>query len=116
MTAKQDTRKEDLKFRVLRLLQNNPNMSHKEIAEALGVSAGGVNYCINALIEKGSIKVQNFRASNNKLRYAYFLTPKGFSEKAALTGKFLQRKIDEYEALKAEIESVRRELDNTSDS
>lgn len=100
---------EDLRFRVLRLLQENPRLSHREIARALGVSAGGVNYCVNALIEKGMVKVRNFRASDNKLRYAYVLTPQGIAEKAALTGRFLQRKMSEYEALKAEIESVMRE-------
>ena len=97
---------QDLRFRVLRLLENNPKISHRDIAEALGVSAGGVNYCVNALIKVGAVKVQNFRDSRNKLRYAYFLTPKGFAEKSALAGDFLARKLSEYEAIKAEIESL----------
>ncbi|MBW6507611.1 MAG: MarR family EPS-associated transcriptional regulator [Rhodobacteraceae bacterium] len=100
---------EDLRFRVLRLLQDNPEMSQREISAALGVSFGGVNYCLHALAEKGMIKVRNFRASDNKRRYAYVLTPQGIAEKAALTGRFLRRKMAEYEALKAEIEAVRAE-------
>lgn len=89
-------------------------MSHREIARALGVSSGGVNYCMNALIEKGLLKVRNFREADNKLRYAYVLTPEGLKEKTRLTGRFLQRKLEEYEALKAEIASVMKEIE-TSD-
>jgi len=77
--------RKDLRFRVLRLLQENPEMSQREISAALGVSFGGVNYCLNALADKGMVKVRNFRASNNKLRYTYGLTPHGLTEKAALT-------------------------------
>jgi len=97
---------QDLRFRVLRLLENNPKISHRDIAEALGVSAGGVNYCVNALIKVGAVKVQNFRDSRNKLRYAYFLTPKGFAEKSALAGDFLARRFTEYEAISAEISDL----------
>lgn len=97
---------QDLRFRVLRLLELNPKLSHREIARSLGVSAGGVNYCVNALIEIGAIKVRNFRDSKNKLRYAYSLTPKGLAEKSALAGGFLARKFQEYEAIRAEIEDV----------
>ena len=96
----------DLRFRVLRLLEANPKSSHRDIANALGVSAGGVNYCVNALIEVGAIKVKNFRDSKNKLRYAYFLTPKGVAEKSALAGDFLTRKLNEYRAIKAEIDDL----------
>ena len=86
-------------------------MSHREIARSLGVSTGGVNYCVNALIDKGMVKVRNFRAADNKLKYAYVLTPRGVSEKTALTARFLQRKMAEHKALKAEIEAVRAEAD-----
>ena len=95
---------DDVRFRVLRVLQDDPGLSQREIALALGVSLGAVNYCLRALTEKGQIKVRNFRSSSNKLRYAYILTPSGIAEKARLTGAFLTRKIAEYEALKAEIE------------
>ena len=96
----------DLRFRVLRLLESNPKLSHRDIAKALGASAGRVNYCVNALIKVGAIKVKNFRDSKNKLRYAYFLTPKGLAEKSALAGDFFARKLDEYEALRAEISDL----------
>ena len=85
--------REDAHFRVLRLIESQPHLSQREIARALGVSLGAVNYCLNALIAKGHVKVNNFRASDNKLRYAYLLTPRGASERARLTGRFLQRKL-----------------------
>lgn len=97
---------DDVRFRVLRVLEGNPDLSQRQIAGELGVSVGSVNYCLNALIEKGQIKVRNFRSSDNKLRYAYILTPRGVAEKARLTGAFLKRKMAEYEALKAEIEAL----------
>ena len=116
MTTRRADSVEDLRFRVLRLLRDNPRMSHRDIARALGVSAGGVNYCVNALIEKGMVKVRNFRDSDNKLRYAYVLTPHGLAEKTRLTGRFLQRKLAEYEALQAEIASVMRETETAKGS
>src|SRR5262245_9995772 len=96
-------------LRVMRSIEANPTYSQRDIARSLGISLGAVNYCLNALVEVGFVKVQNFRATNNKMRYAYILTPKGAAEKAALTGAFLQRKMREYEALKAEIEALRLE-------
>jgi EPS-associated MarR family transcriptional regulator len=80
------------------------------MSEELGVSLGAVNYCLKALVEKGQVKIRNFRAANNKLRYAYVLTPRGLAEKTRLTGRFLKRKIAEYEALKAEIEAIQKSL------
>lgn len=101
---------DDVRFRVLRLLQDDPGLSQRQIAVALGVSLGAVNYCLRALTEKGQIKVRNFRSSNNKLRYAYILTPSGVAEKARLTGAFLKRKVAEYNALKAEIEALSEDI------
>ncbi|WP_206419938.1 MarR family EPS-associated transcriptional regulator [Minwuia thermotolerans] len=98
-------------FRILRLLQANPEMSQREMSDALGVSLGGVNYCLKALLEKGLVKLGNFSAAPDKRRYAYILTRKGVLEKARLTRRFLKRKMAEYEALKAEIETVRAEMD-----
>lgn len=98
--------REDLRYRVLRLLETNPRMSHREIAKAIGGSTGAVNYCINALIEKGMVKVSNFRSSDNKLRYAYILTPEGINEKASLTASFLRRKIQEFHAIQSEISEI----------
>ena len=96
-------------FRVLRLLEVNPQMKQRELAAAAGVSLGKTNYCINALLEKGLIKVQNFRSNKRKLAYAYLLTPAGIAEKAVLTQRFLRRKMEEYEVLKTEIELLKQE-------
>ena len=97
-------------FRVLRLLEDNPKMNQRDLAAAAGVSLGKTNYCINALLEKGLIKVQNFKSNKRKLAYAYLLTPAGIAEKAVLTQRFLQRKMEEYEVLKAEIELLKQEV------
>ena len=102
---------ENMRFTVLRLLQAKPDMTQRELAQALGVSLGKTNYCLKALLEKGLLKVHNFQSSQRKLAYAYLLTPSGIAEKAALTGRFLQHKIAEFEALKAEIESLQDEAD-----
>lgn len=110
MTAKSDQFKEDVRFRILRVLQENPESSQRDISRSLGVSLGCVNYCINALVEKGFIKIRNFGSSRNKLGYAYILTPAGVAEKGTLTGRFLQRKIKEYELIRAEVEAMQREL------
>ena len=88
------------------MLQENPDVTQREIAQRLGVSASGLNYCLNALIDKGYLKVQNFSQSKNKFGYIYVLTPKGVMEKITLTSKFLERKQAEYNALRAEIESL----------
>ena len=91
---------------MLRIWQSSPDLRQREIAQLLGVSTSGLNYCLNALIDKGWVKVHNFSESKNKFGYVYLLTPRGIAEKAALTGRFLQRKLLEYEAMRAEIESL----------
>ena len=101
---------EDTHFRVLRVLDVAPDISQREIARELGLSLGAVNYCLQALVKKGQIKVQNFGAADKKLRYAYVLTPAGIAKKAQLTGSFLKRKVAEFEALKGEIEAVKQEI------
>ena len=93
----------------MRLLEANPKMTQRELAEALGVSLGAANYCLKALVEKGWVKLESFQNNPNKLGYLYLLTPKGMAAKTQLTGRFLRRKVKEYEALKAEIEQLRRE-------
>jgi EPS-associated MarR family transcriptional regulator len=109
MTSRRSKLQEDTYFRVLRILQERPDVTQREIAELLGVSTSGLNYCLNALIDKGWVKVQNFSDSKNKFGYVYLLTPNGIAEKAALTGRFLQRKLLEYEAMRTEIESLKLE-------
>lgn len=101
---------EDIRFRVMRELEADPKLSQRELASSLGISLGVVNYCLKALVEKGQVKVSNFRASGNKLRYAYVLTPRGVLAKAKLTGDFLRRRIVEHEALRAEIEALQDDL------
>jgi len=101
---------ENSHFRVLRLLEANPKLSQRELAQALGISLGKTNYCIRALLDKGMLKVQNFQSSKRKIAYAYCLTPAGIAEKTALTGRFLQRKLHEYDLLKSEIESLQLEI------
>ena len=97
----------DVHFRVLHLLEEEPKLTQRELAQKLGISLGGVNYCLKALIEIGHIKVANFRKNPNKSVYLYLLTPQGIAEKAKLTAGFLKRKIVEYHALKKEIESIK---------
>jgi EPS-associated MarR family transcriptional regulator len=96
---------------VLRLLESNPYMSQRDLSDALGVSLGKTNYCIKALLDKGLIKMQNFRNSNNKLAYAYLLTPLGVEQKARMTVEFLQIKMREYERLREEIAELKRETE-----
>ncbi len=85
-------------------------MSQRDLAKAMGVSVGRINYVLNALVDKGLVKLGNFTAAKDKRRYAYVLTPKGISRKSALTRAFLVRKMAEYEALKAEIEALSSEI------
>lgn len=101
---------EDTHFRVLRLLQENPEMSQRELAQAVGISVGALHYLLTALIDKGMIKLENFTAAEDKRRYAYVLTPSGLARKAALTRAFLVRKMAEYEALRDEINSLKSDL------
>jgi EPS-associated MarR family transcriptional regulator len=110
MTSRRSQLQEDTYFRVLRMLQDNPDMTQREIAEKLGISTSGLNYCLKALIDKGWVKVQNFSQSKNKFGYVYVLTPQGIAEKLLLTSSFLKRKMDEYEALRVEIESMKSEV------
>ncbi|MBL3587742.1 MarR family EPS-associated transcriptional regulator [Rhodovulum sulfidophilum] len=115
MANKRTKLQEDTHFRVLRLLQENPEMSQRELAAAVGVSVGGMHYALNALIEKGLVKLGNFTAAEDKRRYAYILTPKGAAEKATIARRFLVRKIQEYEALKSEIDALKSEIDGKTE-
>lgn len=112
MTSRQANIQEDTKFRVMRILQENPDLTQRELAEQLGVSVGGLNYCLKALVEKGLVKMQNFTHSKNKFGYVYVLTTRGLAEKASLTSRFLKRKMEEYEALRAEIDTLKSEAED----
>ena len=99
----------------MRLLETNPEMTQRELAEALGVSVGAANYCLKALVEKGWIKLENFQKNPKKLGYLYLLTPMGIAAKAQLTASFLRRKVAEYEALRAEIDQLQAEVDGLAE-
>lgn len=109
--SRQSKIQEDTYFRIMRLLEENPEMSQRDLADKLGMSLGGLNYCLKALMEKGFVKLDNFQNSKHKLKYVYVLTPAGIAQKVAMTGRFLKRKMAEYEALKEEIDGLRREVD-----
>lgn len=98
-------------YGLLKTLEDNPSLSQRDLAKRLGISLGKVNFCLNALVEKGCLKVNNFRNSDNKLAYAYLLTPRGVEEKAGITVRFLKYKMEEYERLKGEIEELQREAE-----
>ena len=100
---------EDLRYKLLKLLAEEPQISQRDLAGRLGVSVGKTNYCLSALVDKGLVKINNFRRANNKLAYAYLQTPRGIEEKARVTVSFLQRKMREYAELSDEIEALRRE-------
>jgi EPS-associated MarR family transcriptional regulator len=98
-------------YQLLKTLEANPKLSQRELANRLGISLGKVNFCLKALVEKGCLKVNNFRNSDNKLAYAYLLTPYGVDEKAHMTVTFLRHKIQEYDRLHEEIEELKKEVE-----
>jgi EPS-associated MarR family transcriptional regulator len=107
---------EEIQFEVLRRLHQTPQVSQRALAKDLGVGLGTINFCFQALVEKGLVKMQNFSQSKNKLRYAYLLTPVGAAEKSKLTAEFLTRKVTEYERLQAEIEALKAEMTSVKGS
>ena len=111
MTSRRAKLHEDTNFRLMRILEVNPELSQREMGKALGISFGGINYCLNALISKGLVKIENFSHNQNKFGYVYLLSPSGIAEKAALTSVFLKRKMDEYEALKIELATLKSDVD-----
>ena len=110
MASQRRHQQEETHFRVMRLLDEDPSISTREIAKKVGISNGAAYYCVTALVEKGFVKLKNFTQSKNKANYIYELTPRGIRAKAALTVSFLERKRHEYEDLKLEIERLESEL------
>jgi EPS-associated MarR family transcriptional regulator len=102
---------ENTHYTLLKTLEENPGLSQRELAKKLGISLGKVNFCLKALVEKGNVKIENFRNSEKKLAYAYLLTPSGIEQKARMTVDFLKAKMQEYERLKAEIKALQREAE-----
>lgn len=101
---------EERQLDALRLLAKNPDITQRELAEALGVSLGATNYCLKAMVEKGWVKLENFQKNPNKLGYLYLLTPAGIAAKAQLTASYLRRKRVEYERLRAEIDQLQADV------
>jgi EPS-associated MarR family transcriptional regulator len=103
---------DEVRYRLMRLLEANPRLSQRDAARELGISLGKLNFCVRALVRKGLLKATRFKNSRNKAAYMYLLTPRGIEEKAVLTVRFLQLRIREYEALREEIEQIRREAES----
>lgn len=101
---------DECRYKIFKLVEANPEISQRDLAKQLDISLGKTNYCLRALIEKGQLKMRNFRSNKRKLSYMYILTPKGVEEKTKLTANFLKTKLQEYEALHAEIEQLRIEV------
>jgi len=97
-------------YKILKLLESQPDMSQRELSRELGVSLGKANYCIKAMLDRGWVKARNFKNSRNKIAYAYLLTPQGVEKKAKMTARFLKRKIQEFEQLKRDIEQLKKEV------
>lgn len=104
-----ETLPDETRYRLLKYLESNPDASQRALARELDISLGKVNYCVKALVDRGWVTVDRFRRSNNKLAYVYKLTPTGIEAKADATVRFLNRKLDEYEVLRSEIEVLREE-------
>ena len=98
----------DLEYKILKNIEANPNLTQRQLAKELDISLGKVNYIIRALLDVGWVKIDNFRKSDNKIGYLYLLTPEGIEQKAIITQQFLQRKIEEYDYLKKEIEELKK--------
>lgn len=105
---------DEVQYKLMRLIESNPEMSQRDVARELGISLGRVNYCLQALMQKGWVKVANFKNSQNKAAYMYLLTPRGIEQKASLAVRFLKIKIVEYERLRAEIRKMRTEAKGRS--
>ncbi len=104
---------DEIRHKIFRAIEENPELNQRMLADLLGVSLGKTNYCLQALVEKGWVKAQNFRNNKNKLSYAYLLTPSGIEEKARVTIRYLKNKMQEYEILKQEIDDLAKEVNGT---
>ena len=110
MASRRKEHQEDAKFRVFQIISENPQMTTREIAQKVGISHGSAFYLLTSLIDMGFIKLSNFKQNSQKIKYSYLLTPKGIREKSFITGKFLERKKQEYELLKKEITELEQDL------
>ena len=104
---------DEYRYKILKILEANPEISQRDLARELDISLGRVNFCLKALINVGLLKAANFRNSSNKLAYMYLLTPSGIEEKSAITARFLKSKLQEHANLQAEIEELRKDANQT---
>ena len=114
MASRRKEHQEDAKLRVLQIINNNPQMTSREIAQIVGISNGSAYYLLTSLIDKGFLKLSNFKENSQKIKYSYILTPKGIREKSLITSNFLVRKKQEFEALKEEIKALEKSVGNSS--
>ena len=105
---------EEIPYKLFKLIEEDPDISQRKLAKEMGISLGKANYCLKGLMDKGWLKARNFKNSNNKIAYAYVLTPKGLREKAKITTLYLKNKVREYEMLKREIEKLQQEVSESS--
>ena len=112
MASRRKEHQEDAKFRLFQIINENPQMTNREIAQKVGISNGSAYYLLTSLIEMGYVKLSNFKDSSQKIKYSYLLTPKGIREKSVVTSKFLIRKKREYEMLKEEIDTLEKSIGN----
>lgn len=101
---------DELQHKLFKVITQNPNISQRDLSKNLGISLGKANYCLKALMTKGWVKAQNFKNNKNKLSYAYLLTPSGIEQKASVTVRYLRKKMEEYDELKAAVEDLRKEI------
>lgn len=102
---------DELQHKLFKAIAETPQMNQRELSQNLGISLGKANYCVKALVEKGWVKAQNFKNNKNKLSYIYILTPSGIDEKASVTIRYLKRKMQEYDELKAAVEELKKEAE-----
>ena len=115
MASRRKEHQEDAKFRVFQIINENPQMTTRQIAQKVGISNGSAYYLLTSLIDMGYVKLSNFKDSRQKIRYSYLLTPKGIREKSLVTNRFLVRKKQEFEALREEINSLEIAVGNVFD-
>ncbi len=110
MSSRRIIHQENNEFKIMRQIEAHPDLTQRQLSEKLNISLGSVNYALNALIARGWVKLKNFQNSENKLGYAYLLTPEGATQKAMIAKRFWVRKLQEYEVLKQELQSLSDEL------
>lgn len=105
---------QEIRYRLFKLLEDDPNLTQRQMAEKMGISLGKFNYCLKELVQKGFVKINRFTSSNNKAAYMYILTPKGIEQKTKVTVNFLNRKMQEYEEIKKQITEIKKEVGSTN--